>query len=376
MALTALKGKKLKKRQSPTKRRTGVNGAPTEKGFEVVRDYFQQQVEKKDLLAQQKLFVKNQFNKSDARYILSHPDYKFSFPYRSATAFWYNTGQDTTEKSETAKAYLIEQLAELVDTGKALYDAKKLEVSENSVVTLSPQQRLQRKISNTIMQDLLSLEDSWINGEKAALDVYQLFGKHGLSGSATIPVRSVVEGWLLDYEDAYHKRCEQAVEGYSHIKKSELNRRIKECQAMLADLERIKAAKKATRKAKVTKTPSLEKQVARVKYKKKDDDYKIVSINPAQIVGSTHLIVFNTKYKKLIEYITESVDGFVISGTTIKNFSGESREWSLRKPMEILPKALASSPKQFTQLTNGLTTKPSKPNGRINEHVILLKVLK
>jgi len=376
MALTALKGKKLKKRQSPAKRRTGVNGAPIEKGFSVVRDYFQQQVEKKDLLAQQKLFVKNQFNKSDARYILSHPDWKFSFPFRSATAFWYNTGQDTTQQSEEAKAYLMKELALLVDTGKALYDAKKLEEVVKPVVTLSPQQRLQLKISNTIMQDLLSLEDSWIEGDKASLDVYQAFGKHGLSGSATIPVRSVVEGWLLDFEDAYHKRCEQAVEGYSHIKRPELNRRIKECQAMLADLERIKAAKKATRKVKVAKTPSLEKQVARVKYKKKDDDFKIVSINPAQIVGKTHLIVFNTKYKKLIEYVTESVDGFVISGTTIKNFSGESREWSLRKPMEILPQALASSPKQFTQLTNGLTTKPSKPNGRINEHVILLKVLK
>jgi hypothetical protein len=375
MALTALKGVKLKKRTARAKARSGINAAPVEKGMVAVKDFFQYEVDRKDILTQQKQFVKSNFNKTDAKYILANPEWNFTFPYRGAIAFWYNTGQVTTEKSEESKAHLIEKLAELRSSGKAIHDAKKLEAkSSNNVVTLSPQQRLQRKISNTIMQDLLSLEDSWIEGETASLDVYQAFGRHGLSGSATIPVRATIEGWLLDFEDAYHKRCEQAVEGYSHIKRPELNRRIKECKAMLTDLDRIKAAKKATRKS-GTKVLSMDKQVARLKYKKEDNDFKIVSINPAQIVGKSRLLVFNTKYKMLVEYFTEAVGGFEIKGTTIKNFSPESREWKLRKPLDILPKALACNAKQFEKLASEFTTKPGKPNGRINENIILLKVL-
>jgi hypothetical protein len=375
MALTALKGVKLKKRTARAKARSGINAAPVEKGMVAVKDFFQYEVDRKDILTQQKQFVKSNFNKTDAKYILANPEWNFTFPYRGAIAFWYNTGQVTTEKSEESKAHLIEKLAELRTSGKAIHDAKKLEAkSSNNVVTLSPQQRLQRKISNTIMQDLLSLEDSWIEGETASLDVYQAFGRHGLSGSATIPVRATIEGWLLDFEDAYHKRCEQAVEGYSHIKRPELNRRIKECKAMLTDLDRIKAAKKATRKS-GTKVLSMDKQVARLKYKKEDNDFKIVSINPAQIVGKSRLLVFNTKYKMLVEYFTEAVGGFEIKGTTIKNFSPESREWKLRKPLDILPKALACNAKQFEKLASEFTTKPGKPNGRINENIILLKVL-
>ena len=376
MGLAALKGKKSKKKIARSRARTGVNGAPIEKGFDAVKDYFHMNVDKKDCISQVKTWVKKNFPEP-SKYILANPDYKFCMTHHAATAFWYNAELNKTQESEKAASYLshlFERIIPLIEEGKAIYNAKKLESDNSNVITLSPQQRLQQKISNTIMQDLLSLEDSWIEGETASLDVYQAFGRHGLSGSATIPVRATIEGWLLDYEDAYHKRCEQAVEGYSHIKRPELNRRIKECKAMLTDLDRIKAAKKATRKSS-TKVPSMDKQVARLKYKKEDNDFKIVSINPAQIVGKSRLLVFNTKYKMLVEYFTEAVGGFEIKGTTIKNFSPESREWKLRKPLDILPKALACNAKQFEKLASEFTTKPGKPNGRINENIILLKVL-
>ena len=36
-------------------------------------------------------------------------------------------------------------------------------------------QRLQNKISDTIMQDMLDLEDKWMDGENATIDLYKLF---------------------------------------------------------------------------------------------------------------------------------------------------------------------------------------------------------
>ena len=153
----------------------------------------------------------------------------------------------------------------LIEEGIPLLKEKKLKAIENkNIISLSPQQRLQNKISDTIMQDLLELEDEWIEDKETSLNVYNRFKYHGLGGSATLPVRTVIEGWLLDYEDAYHKKCEQAVEGYSHLKRPELNRRIKECHNMLADLDKIKMATKALRKVKIKRPASADKQISKI----------------------------------------------------------------------------------------------------------------
>ena len=370
--------KSTKKKTARATRRVGVNAAPIEKGFDEVQYYFQNQVEKKQALDQIKTYVKNNFNKKDIQFILVNPDWKLLISYATAaTCFWYNSGLEESDKSAYWKSAADKRLANLVESGKALhYEKLQAKHDSDKVVLLSPQQRLQNKISNTIMQDLLDLEDQWIDGEKASIDVYGLFRKHGLSGSATLPVRQVVEGWLLDYEDAYHKRCEQAVEGYSHLKRPELNRRIKECQIMLDDLDRIKSAAKAQRKVKVSKVQSIDKQVAKIKYKKEDTDFKIVSIQPAQIISKTRLYVFNTKYRRLTEYVTFDPKGFIISGTTIKNFDKEtSRTITLRKPLDILPEVVRCTPRQLTKLLDGIKTKPATPNGRINEDTILLRTL-
>jgi len=365
-----------RKKKVPIRRRTGVAGAPIEKGFESVQYYFQNECQRKDAVDQIKTFVKNRFNKNDAKFILANPEWKLvSSYYQAATCFWYNLGLEECERSKYWYDASMKRLSDLVEPGKTLH-YEKLQAKQDSdkVVTLSPQQRLQKKISNTIMQDLLELEDKWIDGEKASIDVYGLFRKHGLSGSATLPVRQVVEGWLLDYEDAYHKRCEQAVEGYSHLKRSELNRRIKECQAMLADCDRLKSAAKANRTVRAKKPQSIDKQVSKVKYRKEDPDFKIVSINPATFIGKARLIVFNVKYRRLTEYVTHDPKGFIVSGTTIKNFDKEaSRTLTLRKPMEILPQVAKCTPRQFSKLLDGLKTKPAVPNGRINEDTVLLR---
>lgn len=377
MALTALAGKKLKKRAPRARARTGAFGAPIEKGFDSTMYYFHNEVDRKEYIACVKTFIKSNFNKTDAKNILANPDYKFGHSYMGATTFWYNNGHKVTERSEYWKNSIIERFKTFIDDGKAILKERALEKKvESNIITLSPMQRLQNKISNTIMQDLLDLEDQWMEGEKTTIDIYTLFKKHGLVGSATLPVRQVIEGWLLDYEDAYHKRCEQAVEGYSHLKRPELNRRIKACQDMLLDLDRIKSAAKATRKTRVKKPKAADKQVRNVRYKTEDTNFKLVSINPTQIVGKMRLYTFNTKTRILTEYITQSVGGFEISGSTIKNIDPvNSRQVKLRKPDEFLPLVLSKTPKQIDTEWKKLTTKSSVPNGRLNADTILLRGL-
>jgi len=180
--------------------------------------------------------------------------------------------------------------------------------------------RLERKIRNTIMQELLELEDQWIEGEDATINLYDRFKYHGLTNTAISHVKPQVEGWLLDYEDAYYKRCEQAVEGYSHVKKSSLKHRIDVCKSMLEDMERIKSASKATRTIKISKPKAADKQVSKMQYKKEDNDFKIVSIHPIQIIGKRRLYTFNTKHRELNMFYTDDPKGFQVSGSTLKRF--------------------------------------------------------
>tara|TARA_B100000287_G_scaffold358003_1_gene349505 strand:+ start:2600 stop:3709 length:1110 start_codon:yes stop_codon:yes gene_type:complete len=354
--------------------KTGVAAIPLDKGFDKIKSYFHFELERKDYSSFLKTHVKKNYSKKQITILNLFPSYIWEqHSHFAATAFCMD---NNIEVPENYSSRLADYFRNKIVEGEPLYKESltKKQTTKN-VVTLSPQQRLYNKINNTIMADLDDLEDQWMNGEETTLDLYSRFKYHGLSGSATIPVRQVLDGWLLDYEDALFARCDQAVEGYSHLKKPELKRRIKSCQEMLLDLDKIKSAAKATRKIRIKKPRAADKQVQRIQYKKEDPNYKLASINPLLIVGSSIVYTFNTKYKYLTEYITNSSNGFEISGSTIKNVSSDSRRISLRKPDEVLPTVLNKSQTQIDKVWKTLTTKTSEPNGRVNVDTILLRVI-
>jgi len=377
MGLTALKGKKLtRKKTIRAKSRVGIAGVSLDKGFSVFKDEFHFNVDRKEVASNIKSYIKSKMTKDDQHDIFACPEYKFyTFSHYAATAFWSLNKLQSEDLFVYYEAKLYDYLLNLIELGRDIRKEKTVEETVN-VISLSPMQRLQNKISDTIMQDMLDLEDKWMDGENATIDLYKLFQTHGLSGSATLPVRQVIAGWLLDYEDAYYKRDADAVEGYAHLKKSDLNHRIKSCQDMLLDLDKIQSAAKANRKVRKPKIKSADKQVARVQYKKEDNNFKLVSINPILLIGSKRLYTFNTKYKVLVEYCTQSANGFEISGSTIKNLDKvNSREIKLRKPDEFLPIVLKKTIKQIDTEWSKLTTKTIKTNGRINKDTILLRVM-
>ncbi len=381
MGLTALKGKKSKKKTVRSRARSGLAGVPIEKGFDAVKEYFHLEVDKKDCISQVKAWVKKNFPQP-AKYILSHPEWKFNMTHHAATAFWYNNDlyKNNDLGRDKAKEYLnslFDYIIPLIETGKELYKQKRSEQkAKANVISISPQMRLERKIRNTIMQELLELEDQWIEGEDTTINLYDRFKYHGLTNTAISHVKPQVEGWLLDYEDAYYKRCEQAVEGYSHVKKSSLKHRIDVCKSMLEDMERIKSASKATRTIKISRPKAADKQVSKLQYKNLDDEYKIVSMHPIGIIGKRRLYTFNTKHRELNMYYTDDPKGFQVSGSTLKRFDKEqSIKIRLRKPNDILPLVLNKTPIQLQKELSALKTKVQVPNGRINNDTILLRVL-
>ena len=278
--------------------------------------------------------------------------------------------------------YNEKELANYADDFKALYEKALVtveEIKEKSAtkVVVTIQQRQKAKILDTIMVEWDEVVEGWLNGKyKQEFDAYKLFKQYGLKGTTLNMFKNTVNLEYQPIKDAYDKTCDQAVEAFAHISKANQKKMLTTMETIFEDLDKLKTATKAARIPRVKKPKTSDVQIKNLKYKVEDIDVKIMSINPVMIPGKEVLFVYNTKTRKLTEYVTESTKGFEVSGTTIKNISDKSRVTTLRKPDDILPLILSKTIKQIDkQVWDTLTTKVSVPNGRINADCILLRVL-
>ena len=296
----------------------------------------------------------------------------YEFGYLGKLAKIHYRGYEYTEKELADAGEKFKELYEL-----ALVTVEQIEDKAAAKPVVTIQQRQKAKILETIMDDWDSVVDGWLDGDfKTNFDAYKLFKHYGLKGSALNMFKAMVEQEYQPIKDAYDKTCDQAVEAFSHVKRTNQKKMITTMETIFEDLDKLKVANKAARIPRVKKPKASDVQVKNLKYKVEDIDAKLMSINPVMIPGKEVLFVYNTKTRKLTQYNSNSTKGFEVSGTTIKNVCEKSRVTTLRKPDDILPLILSKTIKQIDkQVWDTLTTKVNVPNGRINADCILLRVL-
>ena len=242
---------------------------------------------------------------------------------------------------------------------------------------IPPMERLRKKVHNEVICHLDSLLDGVASVKREDtpttmpnLDVSMLLRSGG------IPARGAkfVVDWLTEHRDEFvaatDKKNEEA-EAYSYLRKPQLNRIIANFDKMIED---AKAHGKTTRKPRIKRPKSAEKQIAKLKYLKEDDTYSLKSVDPIALPFSQRAYTFNTKYRQLTIYYARVADGLSVSGTTVKGFDEEkSVTMILRKPEDVLPLILAGTARKIDNLMKTLKTKPKPANGRINGNTILLK---
>lgn len=196
---------------------------------------------------------------------------------------------------------------------------------------------------------------------------------------------SVVQSQLGKYEGLFRKRKEelelaqskkdeQVREGYSHLKAADIKQRIKWLDDLLSAVEQYRGVKKAAKKARVKKAPSKEKLVAKLKYAKEDKGLKIVSINPADIVGASELWVYNNKTRKLGKYVAAPYHTLSIKGTSITGYDEDkSVSKTLRKPDEQLKEFAKAGKVALRTFIKDIKAVEVKLNGRIGTDVLLLR---
>jgi hypothetical protein len=198
---------------------------------------------------------------------------------------------------------------------------------------------------------------------------------------------TVPQGQLFKYEKIYSQRKDELVaaqnkqddllvEGYKHYRTADFKRVTAFIDDLMSAIDQYRGVKKATKKLRVKKAPSTEKLVARLKYAKEDKTLKVISINPADIIGSQELWCFDTRTRKLFKYVAASYQTLTIKGTSIVNFDvDKSVGKTVRKPEETLKEFFKAGKVQLRKFLDTIKAVEVKANGRINENQLLLKVL-
>lgn len=170
---------------------------------------------------------------------------------------------------------------------------------------------------------------------------------------------------------------EQIKEAYNHLSKNERKHLLMFYEKIDVACDMIINAGKAKRKPRKAKAVSKEKIISKLNYQTTNAEFKVVSINPIDILGATELWVFNTKYRKIGKYVADSLFGELnIKGSTIINYDPtNSVQKTLRKPEEQLKQFNKSGKVALRKYLDEITSKSAPLNGRINKDTILLKVI-
>ena len=285
----------------------------------------------------------------------------------------FNDGRDTAVWLRARINEVIEQGRDDIDDSDVVVEVKK------DVYTPSIQERL-REVSLGMTEEIETAIEAFQTDPETfdpkAFKVLNLLkAKQAKAAHARI-IRDFYSRNLTELlELSSGKADEQLREGYSHRSKKQIKSFIAFLQEIESACNMLMQEAKVNKKPRAKKAVSKDKIIAKLKYKKSDEPLKLVSVNPADIIGAQELWIFNSKTRKLGKYVAAEFQELGIKGTTITGFSEmKSVQKTLRKPAEQL-KAFKEAGKvvlrKFLEEINAVDT---KMNGRINEDIMLLKI--
>jgi hypothetical protein len=357
--------------------KTGLAGAPIDgDDYNRFKIYVHYDVDAKEQQTVVKNYATANFTKGEAKAIMANPKWAYLGTQLPAACYWDMLENEFTGIYSHAPRFIKDKYKELIISGKKiLKDAvalQKIEDAKPAKAVITPQMRMIAHNQVTIMEDLYLLEDAWVTQDKnVKLNLYHQMQVHATKRFVE------VEAWIAEYVDDYEAfmaKDEYILEAYSHLTRKEVKKRLETLSGFTNDIALMKASKKATRKFKTKKPVAVDKQISKLKFKKLDNEYKLTSIQPMRIPGAMNIYLFNTKTRALTILKSESPNGMTVKGSAIKGFDPKtSVTMKLRKPDDIIPVVLKKSPKQIDVLVGGLKTKTKVPNGRVNEHTIILR---
>ena len=278
----------------------------------------------------------------------------------------------------SAAVWLGQSIATIVSEGKDDIDDEAVAEIKTTVPVVSIQDRV-RESSYKMTEEIETAIESFQLDPEAfdpkAFKVLNLLKAHQAKAAHARVIKDFYARNLDELTEAATTKDEQLKEAYNHLSKVQLRKITAFYQEIVSACEMLAQEAKVNRKPKAKKAVPAEKIVAKLKYKKADEPLKLVSINPADILGAKELWTYNTKSRKLGKYIAEEFQDLGIKGTTITGFSEpKSVQKTLRKPADQLKEFKAAGKVALRKFLEDINAVDTRMNGRINEDIILLKI--
>ena len=276
--------------------------------------------------------------------------------------------------SEKSEQY-IETLKQRFDVYNSNNKKVELDDDGNFVATV-PVISLQERITAKTDQHIGELEgmiDEYGYGMKS-FNAYDWFSKNDVKPVHATKIIEYFQNRL--YRFVTEVKGKDTREYYSTFSKAKIKSIITVMESIVKDAGRLSQNINKTRKPRKKKTVTFEKQVSKLKFLDKDNNFKIQSINPVSIVGADQLWVFNVKTRKLGVYIAADAAGLLVKGSTIENFAKMSISKTLRKPEKTLTTVLEGGKIAIRKVMESINSKETELNGRINKDTILLRVVR
>jgi hypothetical protein len=248
-------------------------------------------------------------------------------------------------------------------------------VKEQPKQVISIQERIVNRANDLIADIEVQLDNYYRDG--TMFKPSEWMSKHEVKPAIAQRIADYYKPLYSEVFDAYNGKDEQLREAYASWRKPKLRLYVEFVKSIIAAAETRATIVKASRKPRKKKEKSPVQLVSKLKYKVKDDEYKFVSIDPKQIIGSNQLWIFNTKYRTLAVYNAMGPAGLNVKGSTLTGFDEKtSIVKKLRKPTEQVNKLLDGGKVVLRKFMDDIKCKPKGANGRINNETILLRVIK
>jgi len=241
------------------------------------------------------------------------------------------------------------------------------------VQKLTVRDRMNEKLHD-ILGEVEGLIDDCIGDNKFSF--YEWLKQHQISSVYVNSIVSKLKPIRDELMQALKGNDEQIKEGYSYLKRSDLQSRINFFNSMIEDAESYSSNTKKTRKPRKKKIISVDRKIKNLKWQKEDPTFKIASIQPEKIIGSQELWTFNTKYKTITVFRAKDRAGLQVKGTSIINYDENTSitKRTGRRSEEHVKNVLNGGKIVLRKMMD--TLKYDAPLAhRINENTILLRVV-
>ncbi len=281
----------------------------------------------------------------------------------------FNEGRSTTK-------YIKDSISRILEEGKNDVEEEE-DTSKPMIPAATIQDRLRETAGKMTEEIDYALDEFSMDPEtfdpKAIKVINLLKAKEAKAAHARI-IKGFYTRTYDELQEAQQGECEQLKEAYGHLSKPQLKKLIAFYHEIISACDMLGQEAKVNRKPRAKKAQPKEKIVAKLKYAKTNEQLKLVSINPAEIIGAKELWVYNTKSRKLGKYVASEYLELGVKGTSITGFNENSSvQKTLRKPEEQLKEFKAAGKVQLRKFLDDIRAVDIKLNGRINEDIILLR---